>query len=128
MATKKKAKETPRRDWTPAEDNHLEKLHKQGLRISAIRQSINKRFGRHRKDVGVEGRLDELGLRRKANGAVSTPFKPGRLHRQVVLDLGNEGRITVLLEGKLSQNGTIRQKVNALIGEATGAAKYLSKQ
>ena len=120
MPTKKKVEAKPRRTWKPSEDNYLEKLHKQGLRISAIRAAVNKRFGCHRKDVGIEGRLEELGLRRKANGAAARP-QVSRRNKQMSLDLGSDGRITVILEGKLSQNNSIRQKANALIGEAAGA-------
>jgi hypothetical protein len=120
MATKQKANK--RRGWTPAEDNHLERLYKKGLRVGAIRSGLNRRFKGRRKDSGVEGRLEHLGLRtrgHKTNGAL--PVKRGRQHKEMSLDLGADGRIMVILEGKLSLNGSIRKKAADLVSEAAAS-------
>jgi hypothetical protein len=121
MATKKKV-EQKRRGWTPAEDNYLEKLYQKGLRVGAIRSALNQRFQGRRKDSGIEGRLEHLGLRsraRKANGA--TPVRRSRQHKEMSLDLGADGRIQVVLEGKLSLNGSIRKKAADLVSEAAAS-------
>jgi len=133
MATKKtNGKKKRRYGWRKAEDEHLKKLHNKGLRVAAIRRLFNKKFNAGRSKAGVEKRLGELGLGFRERPRTMPPKKPQQKppvamvngqHEEMSLNLGDKGTLTVILEGKLSRDGALRDKAAKLISDAAASSK-----
>lgn len=121
-ATKKTVKKASKKirhiRWTPPEDKYLAKLQNRGLSNAAIKTAFNKRFTSSRSASGIAKRLELM--RKGVVKVVPTraSAKPTRAKKkEMSLNLGDEGSLTVTLEGDLSQDKAIQDKGAAFISE-----------
>jgi hypothetical protein len=112
---KEEAKPKRRYRWLPEEDKYLGQLHAKGLRLAAIQQYFNEKFGTGRSQNGIESRLHKLGLVEK--GSTPEASRSNGLFRELSYSSEDQGTVTVRVEGKLSRNKKLRDKVSRFIND-----------